>query len=266
MTDNAKEELIYHTRDNIGFITLNRPHRRNALTFDMYEGISKICARAGTADDPDRIKVLVFSGGGNQAFAAGTDIAQFNDFSTAEQITNYEAMMDAVLCQIEDCAVPTIAALNGYVTGGGAAIATACSVRIGSQDLRVGVPIAKTLGNCLAIANLRRLVALIGEARTRYILLTAELIDADEALRSGFVSEVLADKAGVDARAHALAKHMTTMAPLTLKASMEGLRRLRRATALPDDSDLVQMCFGSADFQEGMAAFFEKRQPNWQGK
>ena len=174
-------------------------------------------------------------------------------------------MIDAVLTTIESCRVPTIAALNGFCTGGGAAIAAASDLRIGSRDLKVGAPIARTLGNCLAISNLGRFVRLVGEARVKYMLLTATLIDADEAASSGFISELLDDREAVLARAEEMARGIAELAPLTLDATMRGLQRLRETVPLPNDHDLVEQCFGSADFKEGVSAFFEKRKPDWKG-
>ena len=259
-----EDELLYSAESGIGRVVLNRPHRRNATTFGMYEKLKSICARAGTPDDPDGLKVLIFSGGGDAAFAAGTDISQFRTFTSADAI-NYEAMIDDVLSAIETCRVPTIAVLNGFCTGGGAAIAAASDLRIGSRDLKVGAPIARTLGNCLAIGNLARFVRLVGEARTKYMLLTASLIDAEEAASSGFISELLEDRDAVLARADEMARGITDLAPLTLDATMRGLQRLRDTVPLPDDHDLVEQCFGSADFKEGVSAFFEKRKPDWKG-
>ena len=268
MTDKttSEDELMYEVVDGIGILTLNRQHRRNALTFAMYEQIKQICARAGTEDDPDNLKVIIFKGAGDAAFAAGTDISQFRTFSSGDDAIAYEEMIEAVLHEIEHCAVPTLAALNGFVTGGGAAIAASCALRIGSRSIKVGVPIAKTLGNCLAIANLRRFIALIGEARTAHILLTAQLIDAEEAKLAGFITELLENQAEVEDRALALAREMTRSAPLTIKATLAGIRRLRDATPLPDDHDLITMCFGSEDFKEGVSAFFEKRPAEWAGR
>lgn len=260
------DELIYEAGDGIGILTLNRPHRRNALTFAMYEQIKQICARAGTKDDPDSLKVIIFKGAGDAAFAAGTDISQFRTFTGGEDAIAYEEMIEAVLHEIEQCAVPTLAALNGFVTGGGAAIAAACAIRIGSRSVKVGVPIAKTLGNCLAIANLKRFIALIGEARTAHILLTAQLIDAEDAKLAGFITELHDDQSATEARALELARAITQSAPLTITATLAGIRRLRAATPLPDDHDLIKMCFGSDDFKEGIAAFFEKRPANWSGR
>ena len=260
------DDLLYTVADNIGHLIFNRPQRRTALTFDMYKRIGEICATVGTEKDGDHVKVLVLSGSGDAAFAAGTDISQFHEFKGAADGLEYEKKMEKVLDQIESCRVPTIAALNGFVTGGGAGIAASCSIRIGSEDLKIGVPIARTLGNCLAIGTLRRFVALVGVARTRYILLTAQLIDGKEASTAGFISELFADKAAVTDRAFQLAASMTNFAPLTLKASMTALNRIQAATSIPSDHDIIEMCYGSEDFKEGMSAFFEKRKPNWQGK
>lgn len=259
-----QDELQFTARGGIGHIVLNRPHRRNAMTFDMYARIREICSMAGSEEDPDGLKVLVFSGGGDAAFAAGTDISQFKTFTSQDAI-EYEAMIDRTLVTIEECRLPTIAALNGFCTGGGAAIAACCDIRIGSRDLKVGAPIARTLGNCLAIGNLSRFVRLVGEARVKYMLLTAQLIDADEAASAGFISELLEDRDAMLARADELASTITELAPLTLDATKRGLRRLQAVTPLPDDHDLVEQCFGSADFKEGISAFFEKRKPDWKG-
>ena len=259
------EDLLYTVDNQIGHIILNRPHRRNALTFDMYQRIGEICATVGTESDSNQVKVLILSGNGDAAFAAGTDISQFQNFTGASDGIRYEENMEFVLNQIDACNVPTIAALNGFVTGGGAGIASSCSIRIGSKDLKVGVPIARTLGNCLAIGTLRRFVALIGLARTRYILLTAQLIDGQEASTAGFINELLTNKTAVMKRAFELAESIKTFAPLTLKASITSLNRLQKAPMIPSDEDIVEMCYGSDDFKEGVKAFFEKRKPDWQG-
>ena len=259
------DDLIYTVNENIGHIVLNRPRRRNALTFEMYHRIGKICATAGSINDPDQVKIIIISGSGDAAFASGTDIAQFSDFASGGDGIAYENMLEAVMCQIENCKVPTISALHGFVTGGGVGIAAACDIRLGSADLRLGVPIARTLGNCLALGTLRRFVALIGEARTKYILLTAELIDAKEAQSAGFISEILTEKALVIDRALELAKKMASFAPLTMNVTKAALQRLKTTVDLPNDHDLIALAYGSQDFHEGRKAFFEKREPNWTG-
>ena len=260
------DEIIISVDQHIANVTLNRPDARNALTFGMYQALADLCRQAGTEQDDQHIKAIVIAGAGEKAFAAGTDIGQFTAFEKLQDGHDYEAQIETVISSIETCRVPVIAALHGAVTGGGLVIAAAAHLRLASADVKIGMPIARTLGNCLAIANLRRLVALFGEARVAHMILTAELLSADQALASGFVHDVLEDRATMLARATALAQRLTTMAPLTIQSSLDGLRRLRHATACPDDSDLIAACYTSEDFAEGVAAFLEKRKPNWSGR
>jgi enoyl-CoA hydratase len=252
------EELLFEIRDGIGHVTLNRPQARNALTFGMYERLAAICAA------PDGIRALVITGAGEKAFAAGTDIGQFRSFAGAEDAIAYEAKLDRVLGTLERCPVPTIAAIAGACTGGGAGIAAACDLRIAAANARFGFPIARTLGNCLSMANVARLSALIGPARVTEMIFTARLLDAEEARAAGLVSEIVPDLVALATRADALARQVAGNAPLTLRATKEALRRLR--DALPPDEDLIRLCYTSADFREGMEAFLNKRPPVWQGK
>lgn len=257
------EELLFEEREGIGLITFNRPQARNALTFAMYEKLAEICTAASERKD---LKALIITGAGERAFAAGTDIAQFRTFNSAVDALAYEAKMDRVLDAVEACAVPTIAAITGACTGGGAAIAAACDIRIASSDLKFGFPIARTLGNCLSISNLSRLSVLIGVARTREIIFTARLIEAEEAQQIALVSEVLEDASKVMPRAWALAETIASHAPLTLRATKEALRRLRLHQCGGEDDDLIQLCYTSEDFKEGLEAFLAKRKPQWKGK
>ena len=257
------EELLYELRDGIGIVTFNRPEARNALTFGMYEGLAEICE---TAVDKGEAKALVLRGAGDKAFAAGTDIAQFRAFKTAEDALNYEQRIDKVLAAVERCPLPTVAALAGACTGGGAGIAAACDIRIAARDLKFGFPIARTLGNCLSARNLARLSALMGAGRTREVIFTSRLVGAEEAQAAGLVSELLADRAAVEARALDLAALLAGQAPLTLRATKEALRRLTAAAAEVDDKDLIVLCYTSEDFREGLEAFLAKRKPDWQGR
>lgn len=255
-------EITDELRDGILWITFNRPEARNALTFGMYERLATLCREMPTDGS---VRAVVITGAGGKAFAAGTDMTQFRAFETAQDALDYEANIDAVLDAVERCPVPTIAAIHGACTGGGGSIAAACDIRIASERLKFGFPIGRTLGNCLAAGNLARLSELIGAGRVRELIFTARLIEADEALRVGLVSEVLPDEEALLTRAAALADHVGAMAPLTLRATKEAMRRTRAATAVNDD-DLITLCYMSDDFRIGMEAFLAKQKPVWTGK
>ncbi len=256
------QELLYDKRDEIGWIIFNRPQARNALTFAMYEGLAEICARVGATRE---VKALVVTGAGDKAFAAGTDIAQFQEFESGEDGIAYERKMDRILEAVERCAVPTVAAIAGFCTGGGAAIAAVCDIRIATTNAQFGFPIARTLGNCLSMANYARLAALIGPQRVKEMIFLAKLIDGPTALQTGLVSELVPDAAAVLARAQELARTMAAHAPLTLQVTKEALRRLQARLADDNIDDLIRLAYGSADFREGMAAFLGKRAPKWSG-
>jgi enoyl-CoA hydratase len=256
------DDLLYEVRDGIGFATLNRPQARNALTFPMYERLAALCAEI--AEDR-AVRALVITGAGDRAFAAGTDISQFRDFRTADDALAYEARVDRVLTAVEECPKPTVAAIAGACTGGGATIAAVCDMRLATADARIGFPIAKTLGNCLSMANYARFAALIGPARVIDLVYTARLMGAEEGRAIGLLSEVLPDHAALQARAAELARTLAGHAPLTLRATKEAMRRLRLAARAVEGDDLVAMCFTSADFREGVDAFLARRPARWTG-
>ena len=256
------QDLLYEVRDAIGRVTFNRPQARNALTFGMYERLAKVLREA---QKDAAVKALILTGAGDQAFAAGTDISEFRAFSTAEDALNYEARMDRILDALERCPIPTIAAIAGACTGGGAAIAACCDLRIGGRNARFGMPIGRTLGNCLSVSNYVRLASLIGPARVKDIIFSGRLIEAEEARAIGLLSEVLPDYASLQTRADELAQTVASQAPLTLRATKEALRRIREAITPKEDRDLIVMCYMSRDFREGMDAFLNKRAPKWTG-
>jgi enoyl-CoA hydratase/carnithine racemase len=256
-------ELLIERREGIVFVTLNRPQARNALTFAMYEGIAKLATEANTDDS---VKAIVFTGAGEKAFAAGTDISQFTTFRTAEDALAYEARIDRILTALENCVKPTIAAIAGACTGGGAAIAAVCDLRIGAANARFGFPIAKTLGNTLSMPSHARLVAMLGPTRVMDLIYTARLMEAEEMRAVGLLSEVLPDHAALQARAAELAALVAGHAPLTLRATKMALKRLREPMRAIHGDDLVAMCFTSRDFQEGVESFLARRPAVWQGR
>jgi enoyl-CoA hydratase len=257
------EDMLYELRDGIAFVTFNRPQARNAFTFAMYERLAEICA---IADEDRSIKAMLLTGAGGKSFAAGTDINQFRAFKTPEDALDYEQRIDRVLGALERCRVPTIAAIAGACTGGGAGIASCCDIRIAAGNARFGVPIARTLGNCMSMSNFSRFAALIGPARVKDMIFTARLIEAPEAKAIGLVNEVVDDPADLMARAEEVTRMIAGHAPLTLQAAKEALRRLQPRLSREEGEDLLLMCYMSEDFREGMDAFLTKRQPNWQGK
>jgi enoyl-CoA hydratase/carnithine racemase len=259
----TSNDLLFETRDGIGKVTFNRPQARNAFTFEMYERLAKICQQA---NDDRSIKVLVFQGAGDKAFASGTDINQFRAFTTPQHALDYESRIDRVLTELERCRVPTIAAINGACTGGGAGIAACCDIRIGTKTVKMGFPIARTLGNCLSMSNISRLTALIGPARVKDIIFTARLVGAEEAAQVGLLSEVVEDLPALQKRADELAALVAANAPLTLNATKQAVARLQRRLTREEGEDLILMCYMSQDFREGLDAFLSKRPPQWKGE
>jgi len=257
------DDLLFDLRDGIGKVTFNRPQARNAFTFAMYERLAEICEQT---NKDRRIKVLVFAGAGDKAFASGTDINQFRAFTTPQHALDYESRIDRVLGQLEQCRVPTIAAINGACTGGGAGIAACCDLRIGTKSVRMGFPIARTLGNCLSMSNISRLTALVGPARVKDLIFTARLIGAEEAAAIGLLNEVVEDLPALQKRADELAANVAGNAPLTLNATKQALARLVRRLSREEGEDLILMCYMSRDFREGLDAFLNKRAPQWTGE
>ena len=256
------EEILFEVKDDgVAWLTFNRPEARNAMTFGMYQRLGEICRSL----DP-RVKVLILRGAGDKAFVAGTDIAQFRAFTTPQHALDYEAMMDGVFDALEDVKVPTIAAIQGACTGGGAGIAAACDLRIGAPSAKFGFPIARTLGNTLSMRNHARLAGLIGVAKTKDILFLARLMDAKEMSAVGLLNEVTTED-GLYQRAEAVARTLLQHAPLTLLAAKEALNRvLRHWTPPAGGEDFVVRNYMSADFREGVESFLAKRKPRWTGK
>jgi enoyl-CoA hydratase len=246
----------------VATLTLSHPAALNAMTWGMYDALFAHC-EALEADLS--VRVVIVQGAGSRAFVAGTDISQFASFSGPEDGVAYEERLDRIVGRLEQLAKPTIAKLRGYAVGGGAALALACDLRIATPALKFGVPIARTLGNCLSAENLARIVDLVGPSRTKQLIYTAELLDAPTCLSLGIVNEVVED-AALDARVEALAQQIAAHAPLTLLATKQTVGQIMAARRSAPDLESIRRCYGSHDFHEGVAAFLEKRPPRWTGR
>src|SRR5215510_4652655 len=225
MTDATDEHLRLEQTGRVAWITFNRPDARNAMTFEMYERLHDLCERL----DRDRgIRVLVLRGAGDKAFVSGTDIRQFLEFKTREDALTYEARLTRVLARLNAMTKPTIAMVQGDAVGGGLFMALACDLRIAASHARFGAPVARTIGNCTAPLSFTLFANTVGAVRARNILLTARLVDTDEASTIGLVDEVHPGDR-LQNRVSELAQHLTELAPLTLAAVKEATRRVTRA-------------------------------------
>ncbi len=250
----------YERRGAAAVITFDRPEARNAMTWAMYDQLYEACERL----DGDDARVAVLRGAGGKAFVAGTDIRQFAEFSGGDDGLGYEQRMDAIIGRLESVRVPTLAVVEGWAVGGGLAIAAVCDLRVCTPDARFGIPIARTLGNCVSIATCARLVAVLGVARVKRLLLLAGFMEADEALAAGFVGEVIAPEE-LDERVDGLCERLVANAPVSMRVTKEAVRRLT-LDGLAAGDDLVRECYGSEDFHEGVAAFSDKRTAVWRGR
>ncbi len=248
-------------RGDAAWITFDRPDARNAMTFAMYEALFEHCE---AVDADPGVRAVVLRGAGEKAFVAGTDISEFKAFRTPDDGLAYERTIDRIVGRLETVRRPTIALVDGWAVGGGLALAATCDLRVCTPEAKFGLPIARTLGNCLSMANYARLAALIGEGRVKDIVFTARTVGADEALAIGLATEIV-DAATIEEHVRELCERLAGHSPITMRATKEALRRLR-AVNLPDGHDLVAEAYGSRDFAEAVAAFGEKRQHEWRGE
>ncbi len=245
------------------WVIVDRPHARNALTLPMWDRLREI---ALDLDGDPAVRTVVITGSGPHAFVAGTDIAEFRAFQNGADGVAYEKRVEAAITALEAIRVPTIAAIAGACTGGGVSIAATCDLRIGAPNARIGIPVARTLGNCISAANMARLARLIGLDTAKRLILSAGLLDANGAREAGFLTAIAASEEALADEAAAAAGKLADLAPITLRATKEMCRRLRAAQPLPFDEDLIRLAYGSADFREGLNAFLDKRPPRYSGR
>ena len=231
------------------------------MTWAMYDGLAAAC---GAINANSRVRVAVLRGAGGKAFVAGTDITQFRDFTTGDDGVAYEAKLDGFVDALERLRVPSVAVVEGFAVGAGLVIANACDIRIAASGARFGAPIARTLGNCLSAANLRRLCATLGVAWVKRMLLLADMPTAESLVSVGYLESVVAQEQ-LDAEVARLCGRLLEHAPLTIAATRETLRRLALAPDA-DIADLIRACYGSSDFRRGAAAFGTGARIDWEGK
>lgn len=240
-------------------LVIDRREARNALTWPMYDMLDGALTDLAN----DNVTGIIVVRGNGHTFSAGTDIAQFQEFRTAQDGITYERRIEGVIERLARMPVPTVAVVEGIAAGAGLLLCAACDLRVCTPDARFGAPIARTLGNALSIASLRRIIALIGAARTKSLLLTASLMDATEAHASGFVSAIVAPR-DLDAHVDTVSERLLAHAPMTMHVTKEAIDRILEGRA--DDEDLLARVYGSSDFAEGVRAFQAKRPPKWEGR
>jgi enoyl-CoA hydratase/carnithine racemase len=264
VTADPSGEILFEVDGPVATITFNRPHAMNAMTWNMYDRLVSYCEEL---DENDDIRVAILKGAGDRAFVSGTDISQFQAFSDPQHAIDYEQRTGEVTDRLERVRKPTIAMIHGVCVGGGAGIALACDFRYTDPNLRFGIPIARTIGNCLSIRGYGRLVDYVGPAKAKELIMLAKLLNADEALGLGVVTEVVPAEQ-LETRVTEVADRLAHLAPLTLAATKEAIRRILADRALPSEvgEDLILSCYMSDDFRGAVQAFVEKQKFAWTGR
>jgi len=256
------ENLLVQKRDRVGIVTINRTEKMNALNAGTRREI--LCALEELKNDAT-VRVVVITGSGDKAFIAGADISEFAGKTALEQreIMRQTRAFDSV----EDFPKPVIAMINGYALGGGCELALACDIRIASTKARFGQPEIK-LGIIPGGGGTQRLPRLVGEGKAMELILTGEMIDAEEALKIGLVNHVVAPEQ-LEAKTMEIADKLAGMSPIALamaKQAVKNAARLDLRSGLEAELDLFALCFASEDKEEGVRAFLEKRKPAFKGR
>lgn len=252
------EALRLEFEDSVATLTIDRPAKRNAISFQMWSALPEIAAEVRDND----AEALVIRGG--EHFSAGADISEFTTLrADAQGAARYSAAVHAGERAIAELPVPTIAAISGFCIGGGCEIALACDIRIAAEDARFGITPAK-LGIVYHFTSTRQLVDAVGPSWAKQILFSGELLDAATALRIGLVNETHPSDA-LHERARALAETITSRARVSLRGAKTIVGRIQDGFDVEDEqiAALYDAAHSSAEYAEGVAAFLEKRKPDF---
>jgi enoyl-CoA hydratase len=263
MSRSSFDTLLIEKDDAIAKITLNRPDVLNAFNRHAIAELSTAMKEAG--DDP-AIRGVILTGSGDKAFAAGSDIDELSGLSVAEADT-YAREGQALMDRIESLGKPVIAALNGYAIGAGCELALACTMRIAVEHARFSLPEVR-MGLIPGFGGTQRLPRLVGKSPALQMILSGDMMDAQEAARIGLIDEIV-PKGKAVARAEAILLTIASNAPLAVRFAIEAVNKgmeMTKAQGLELEAGLYALATSTEDLKEGMAAFFDRRQPRFKGR